>query len=327
MNISENPTSQYGDIEHQDADLLQLRGILRDEIKDYTRLSPARGYIAIAVQWACIVALVAFAVLIGTWWSYLIVLPLIAGRQHALGVLGHDGAHYRLSNNKALNDWTSDYLCMLPTFFSINRWRAEHITHHRFVNTSDDPYLKDFKAYDQWHWPKTRIAALKVLLGDLFGLALNTALEPAKRWGPFFNVTPKLSAAEKFRIFTFYPVALAVIALTGNGLNFFILWLVPMLSFAIFFVRWRTIAEHLGMGEPVDVNGTRHVDAGFIERLFFSPCGINYHIDHHIFPGVPFYNLPRLHQRLLQEPVYRDNAIIMDGYFGKNSVYTDVVKG
>ncbi len=37
--------------------------------------------------------------------------------------------------------------------------------------------------------------------------------------------------------------------------------------------------------------------------------------------------LSRLHQRLLQEPVYRDNAIIMDGYFGKNSVYTDVVKG
>jgi fatty acid desaturase len=327
MNSHENPTSQYGDIEHQDADLLQLRSILRDEIKEYTRLSPVKGYLVIAAQWLSIFALVAFAVSIGTWWSYLIVLPLIASRQHALGALGHDGSHYRLSNNKIVNDWITDYLCMLPTFFSISRWRDEHIDHHRFVNTSDDPYLKDFKAYHQWHWPKTRMAALKVLLGDLFGLALNTALEPAKRWGPFFNVTPKLSSAEKFRAFTFYPLVLVVIIFSGNVFNFLVLWLVPMLSFAIFFVRWRTIAEHLGMDDPKDVNGTRHVDAGFIGRLFFSPCGINYHIDHHIFPGVPFYNLPRLHQRLLQEPVYRDNAIIKDGYFGKNSVYTDVVKG
>jgi len=327
MNSHDLPTSQYGDIEHQNADILQLREILRDEIREYTRLSPLKAYSAIAAQWLCILALAAFAITISTWWSYLIVLPFIAGRQHALGVLGHDGSHYRLSSNKTVNDWVSDYLCMLPTFFSISRWREEHITHHRFINSSDDPYLKDFKAYEQWHWPKTRTAALKVLLGDLFGLALHTALEPAKRWAPFFNVKPELSAAEKFRVWTFYPGLVLAVSLTGNWFNFLVLWLVPMLTFGIFFVRWRTIAEHLGLGDPHDVNGTRHVDAGFIERLFFSPLGINYHIDHHIFPGVPFYNLPRLHQRLLQEPVYRDNAIIKDGYFGHNSVYSDVVKG
>jgi fatty acid desaturase len=214
---------------------------------------------------------------------------------------------------------------MLPTFFSISRWRGEHIAHHRFIYTDKDPYLEDFKTYTPWHWPKTRSQALKTLLGDLFGLSLPSALEPSKRWGPFFNVKPRLTAQEKFRVFTFYPAVIILVTLTGQWLNLLLLWILPMLTFVIIFVRWRTIAEHLGMKGLGGIGNTRTVEKGVLQALFFAPCGINYHIDHHIFPGVPFYNLEKLHKRLLKEPVYTDNAIIKDGYFGRNSVFTDVV--
>jgi fatty acid desaturase len=32
-------------------------------------------------------------------------------------------------------------------------------------------------------------------------------------------------------------------------------------------------------------------------------CNINYHLEHHLFPAVPWYNLPKLHRLL--EPEYR----------------------
>ena len=38
----------------------------------------------------------------------------------------------------------------------------------------------------------------------------------------------------------------------------------------------------------------------------------NYHLEHHYFPGVPFYNLPRL-QRLLR-PFYEKRGILARGY-------------
>ncbi|HVT44124.1 MAG TPA: fatty acid desaturase [Thermoanaerobaculia bacterium] len=38
----------------------------------------------------------------------------------------------------------------------------------------------------------------------------------------------------------------------------------------------------------------------------------NYHLEHHYFPSVPFYNLPRLQKLLL--PFYRERGIVMHGY-------------
>jgi fatty acid desaturase len=41
---------------------------------------------------------------------------------------------------------------------------------------------------------------------------------------------------------------------------------------------------------------------------------IEYHIAHHLYPQVPFYNLPKLHEILMQMPTYREKAHITDGY-------------
>jgi fatty acid desaturase len=47
---------------------------------------------------------------------------------------------------------------------------------------------------------------------------------------------------------------------------------------------------------------------------FWDPVFLysNYHLEHHYFPGVPFYNLPRL-QKLLM-PFYEKRGIAAHGY-------------
>ena len=52
----------------------------------------------------------------------------------------------------------------------------------------------------------------------------------------------------------------------------------------------------------------------FWERCFFAPHNINHHIEHHLFPGVPFYNLPKLSAALMRDETYRANAHITRGY-------------
>jgi fatty acid desaturase len=57
-----------------------------------------------------------------------------------------------------------------------------------------------------------------------------------------------------------------------------------------------------------------HVTPTWWERLIFCPGNVNYHLAHHLFPSVPFFNLPRLHRRLMQEEVFRERAHITVGY-------------
>jgi fatty acid desaturase len=50
-------------------------------------------------------------------------------------------------------------------------------------------------------------------------------------------------------------------------------------------------------------------------------CNINYHLEHHLFPGIPWYNLPKVHQLLQDEyrragcSVYRTYAEFFKDFF------------
>jgi fatty acid desaturase len=43
-------------------------------------------------------------------------------------------------------------------------------------------------------------------------------------------------------------------------------------------------------------------------------CNENYHLEHHLYPAVPWYNLPRLHQELKEELVLQ-GAPYIPSYF------------
>lgn len=313
-----------GEIEGQHGELLELRAILREEISQYTKLTPWKSYLALVWQWSLIALSVALALVSGHWLVWLATVFFIATRQHALGVLGHDASHYRLSNSRKLNEFLGDFFCWLPLFLCHRGYAYEHILHHRFVNTERDPYLKDFVTYDIWEWPKSPGQALMTVLRICGGAEAKSFLEPGLRMS-VLGKTPTLNRADKLRAGMFYGSLALAVTLCNGWLPFLVLWVLPLVSLGAVLVHWRTVSEHLGLPGVVDVAGTRHVNANFLERLTFAPLGVNYHLDHHLFPGVPFYNLPRLHRRLLAEPIYRRNAIIKDGYFGRNSVFSDVV--
>ena len=64
-----------------------------------------------------------------------------------------------------------------------------------------------------------------------------------------------------------------------------------------------------------ELNSTRTILASPIERFLVAPCGINYHLEHHMFPSVPGYRLHKLHALLMEDPQFRDRAHITHGYW------------
>jgi fatty acid desaturase len=75
-------------------------------------------------------------------------------------------------------------------------------------------------------------------------------------------------------------------------------WLVP-LAFAMLIVNARTWAEHTLTVRGHPLTETRTITS---TRLFsMLQINLNYHLEHHLFPGIPWYNLPGAHRILLED--------------------------
>ena len=47
------------------------------------------------------------------------------------------------------------------------------------------------------------------------------------------------------------------------------------------------------------LRNTRTTRAGLLARITFAPLHVNYHLEHHLLPTVPWWRLPALHRTLV----------------------------
>lgn len=313
--------------------LVQVRVEMIGEAKKLSAVSNVRFVWAVVRQWSVIAAAMGVAVWSESWVVYVLMMLVIGTRQHALGILIHDGTHYRCLSNRKLNDIACDLFCALPVGMLTSRYRYEHQMHHRFINTEQDPYWVDFSRDAMWHWPKDKRRAMYVFVGDLFGFNAASIGRAVYRWSPWINHFAREgyprppTRSERMTIYGFLLFVVGLLVLTGGWLTFTLLWLVPLSTITVLLIRLRTIAEHLALPNRKELDASRHVDGTLLEQLSVAPLNINYHIDHHLFPSVPYYNLPKLHELLLKNERYRVGAHINRSYFGgKYSVLAEIVK-
>jgi fatty acid desaturase len=302
-----------------------LVGIDKDDLRELSRLSTGRGFAIIALQWLVIAAAIAAAKLSGLWLVTLAATVVIATRQHALAVLMHDAAHHLLHRNKRVNDFVGNVFVSFPLLVSTHRYRVHHLRHHRYLNTDQDPDL----VYRIG--PPSRAALIRQLLAGLVGLNTMRTLNAVSYFGligPLFRPADSesgLPRADKRLAVVFLLSAAGIIAALGIWLDVLIYWLLPMATVLTPILRLRAFAEHAGCPNTNDLDAARTVDAGIVERMLLAPCNVHYHVEHHLYPSVPLYHLPRLSQRLRRQAVFRENACLNNGYFvGRPRVVDDV---
>lgn len=291
----------------------------------FTRLnqvSNLKGVWSITKQWVSIIAAMVLAKYFGTWWSYFIAICVISTRQHALGIIMHEATHWRLFTKKWANELIGNIFCAFPTNMVVSRYRHEHLLHHRYNMQEMDPYKHDWVNDSHWHWPKTKAEVSWLFFKDLFNLNMGHLGPTLFRWSPWANhfskeaTPPVLTKSERLSLYGFFTAVTAGLILSGAWLDFFLLWMLPMSTLTVVYVRARSAVEHINLPGENEYNRSRHVDANLIEKLTIAPLNINIHIAHHLFPSVPQYNLPELHKLLMQFPKYKENGRIYDSYFG-----------
>ena len=217
-----------------------------------------------------------------------------------LSVLSHESSHNLFTRNPGIDRWIG-FLCGIPILFSAMGYRIMHPIHHKRLRTEADPDDIENATKDP--------ALLRWVYVLVFFLSiyLYLIMVPA-------NALKNGSRREKIIvIFEF----LAMGAIVAFGWIFLPVqwmiegWLLPLFV-AGQVANIRGIAEHGMTTSGNEMTDTRTVATHPI--LSFLMCNINYHIEHHLYPGVPWYNLPKVHT-LLQEEYRSAGSSVYTSYW------------
>ncbi len=285
-----------------------------EELAALTARSDGAGIAVTAGLWLSIVACFALLAWLPHPLTFLLVVILLGGRQHALAVLGHEAAHRTLCRNDKLGDFLGDWLGARWVWQDVSRYRDHHLRHHSQTGTPADPDLSLSKPY-----PGSRQALRKRVIRDLLGLTglRRMAAQFLMDIGVFrYTVAAEVERLpQQGRTWRDYLssgirhmsgfvltnlLMLAVLAALGIAWAY-LAWVVAYLTTFSLYIRLRAIAEHAGMARDPDVRrNTRTTRAGWLARLTLAPLNVHYHQDHHLMAAVPCYRLPLLH-RMLRE--------------------------
>ncbi len=291
-----------------------VRSILtREEIRALTRRSDLAGFWAIGSTWAIVFG--TFAALAA--WphpvTFVAAVVVLGGRQLALAILMHEGAHRTLFARNVLNDVLTDWLCARPVGNDVARYKRHHLRHHTYTGTERDPDLSLALP-----GPMTRGSLTRKFARDLLGLTglkrvvgqvlmdmevLEYTVTPDVKRRPGRR-TPWDRARALLRNGSgFLMTNLALVAvLWAFGCGWvYSAWMVAYFTTFSLFIRIRSLAEHACTERTADpFRNTRTARAGWFARLTVAPVRVNYHLEHHLLVAVPYFQLPKLH-RLLRE--------------------------
>ena len=283
------------------------------ELRELTALQPWRTAMALALDWITIFAVALTGIYFDSWPVYLIAIFIIGARQHALAILMHDLAHYRFIKNKTLTKWFSDILIAWPLLGTYEGYKNNHLGHHRFTNTDDDPDWKVCFGTREFTFPQEMRFAILHLLGYL--VAINS-IRDMRTAIPRLLKHDMITVSNILGRIVFYSTVAVAITTTQTWKPVLLYWFVPYMTFFFMFMYIRAVAEHFGstMDYSNELTGTRTTIVGPIERFVFAPHNVSFHADHHMFPSVPFYRLRALHEKLMANPAYAKHAHITYGF-------------
>ena len=279
---------------------LLLRDLHRPRHEGWTRLIV---FVALYLSAAAAVFFVA-TLPVGAW-KYLACLPLYllaAASLHGVSLFTHEAVHGTLASNRTVND-VLGAVCAWPVLQNFAAYKVLHLRHHDHLGLPGDP--DHYENYTHWTWLLFLMHWGRLVIG----------------YPAYITAIPVLGfrqgrGRERFWIlFEVGCVVLLIVAAILSPVPRALLihaWLIPML-FINTLVNVRGMSQHTLLEHHSDtILGTRSILTNRVTAFFM--CNENYHLEHHLYPGVPWYNLPRLHNALHDDLVAR-GAPYIRSYF------------
>jgi len=296
------------------------RGILtHGEMAMLTKLRPLIAFRDIALLWLQIIGAWIAVATWPHWWTVALAAPFIGTRYYALYIIAHDGLHRRLMDQVVRNDFWNDLL-IIGAIGAVTRLnRGNHILHHRDLALPTDPDRYKYVAADR----PDRLTCLLNLTGIPYLLRAVTNVFLVNRVG-----SP--GAGDGYRPRDFAIVAgwqallIAGLSLSIGWWAYPILWLLPIYVFTYTADIGRVFLEHSMPLSDDRADATQRLisySSNFIERQFFAPMNMNFHAAHHLWPQIPYYNLPEADRLIRSSRYAADGLVWRESYLGYLASY------
>jgi fatty acid desaturase len=293
VNLPASPQAPRPGSGQADATLKARRlvaGGLENDVAALRRLRPARRVAEIAcfaALWSAAIAAGIGAIGAGGWAGWTIRMVAIAAAAIALNafyLLSHEGHHHLLFRRRAVNHTVNVLLCV-PLLHSPSAYRVLHELHHRYLGGPGDP--DEYRNYTGD--PRMRWALQWVRL--TIGTLVYMPLIPVVAWR-------RAGPAERRAIACEYAAMIVVWLAVFIAVPMRVLlqvWLIPGVLVG-YISAVRALAQHALTDAHDPLLASRSVRSNPL--VSFCLLNENYHLEHHLFPEIPSYNLPRLHALL-----------------------------
>ena len=294
-----------------------------EEIKTLMQKSNWKAAFEILHTWGWIAFAFALSGFFPNPLTIIISLFILGGKQLACAIIMHDTSHDGLFTSRKVNHVIGNWFGAYPIFHDVDKYRPYHVLHHMYTGLEEDPDAPLVSGY-----PATARSMARKFLRDFFGPTgikgniavilmqvgvLKYALNGKAEWVSLKDKTAGQIIGGAVRNLA-GPVAsnllLFAVLYLCQAPWLYLLWIGALLTTNNFSLRVRSMAEHSMVEDQRNPHkNTRTTYANFIERMLFAPHHVNYHAEHHLCMGVPPYNLPAMHQLLLQRGYFKEGAM------------------
>lgn len=261
---------------------------LRERLR---RISDGRSALTVTGAWLQSFGVVAAATWLDRWWAYGVAFLLVGRAFALLNILGHEAAHRLLFSRRRANDLVGRWMLAYPAFTPFDLYRRSHMAHHRDELGPEEPDMGLYSGY-----PITRASMRRKLVRDAVGISGWKNLKPLlKALGSPTSrpIAGRIAGTQLVLWVTFWLAS-------GRWWLYPLLWLGPWMTVWRVINRLRAIAEHAGMERSEDRRKTTHVVRQRpMARFWMVPYNTGWHLAHHVDIGIPWRNLPALHEELV----------------------------
>lgn len=248
----------------------------------------------------------------------LIVLMALAAQQglHLLGWIGHESFHFNMFSGKRANVLTGLFFSSMIVGHNGFGFALSHWLHHRFTNQPEDP---DWQIYARFRSPLRRFFlarlsadrqylknGLRAAVGKWDSDMRGFPLSPEEiRWNARLNLLLSLFWMGIYGgIIIRHPLA----GILSVGLPLLLVTLLTGL---------RPYLEHAGTQKGLFSTSRTRTSPLLSLFYFFN----NYHLEHHLYPKVPCYNLPRVHAWLGKAGILEKEGALVERGIATNLRY------
>ena len=269
-----------------------------DSLAENLSAKPYRSLPRIFLDVCLWIGMAALAIYFHRWWLTAVSVFVIGfGPFHDLLVQGHEGTHDLISRNRRVNDLFSWFTLAL-TGISAEAHRRFHLDHHHYAHTTEDP---EYQFFDR---------VVRGVPGCAYFLIPAFAQLGVNAYG----LQKKMPAEVRRRIvleLTGVILLHAAMALFLGWQRYLLFVLSPMVTGLYVASVLRSVTEHHDVTEGSAWTNARSIVTHPLIEFLWS--NVNYHLEHHLYPSVPYHALPELRRALTADYIAHQSNV-QNGY-------------